>query len=372
MSRSPESRLLLPIFARAVAGLYGSRLRRIVTRSVSEVAKSWPRLRFGLLWIVVIATASGILPSGRPLLAQPPATPQAAADFPSPTSLAELKDLNERVKALVAKVRPAVVQVSGGSGVVISAEGLVMSVAHVGVRAGRPVTFVFPDGRRAEGKTLGNDKMGDAGLMQITSPGSWPHVDVAKPEDIRLGEWCVALSYPISFDQRQRHLTVRLGRVYHHCPLDISSDCAIMGGDSGGPLFDMQGRVIGISSTCGNSLLENRHISVDRFQRFWDRLLKGDDLEELEPSQGAVFGVESDPDVDLVRIVRVVPDGAADKAGVRVGDLIIRFAGKQIHTFQDLASEVRAHKPGQKVDVEIQRGEEVLKISVTLGKAESK
>jgi S1-C subfamily serine protease len=108
-------------------------------------------------------------------LQQTSAAQLTSADVPSPTSLAELKAVNERVKALAAKVRPAVVQVSGGSGVVVSADGLVMSVAHVGSRAGRRVTFTFPDGRRANGVTLGNDKMGDAGLMRITDPGKWPH-----------------------------------------------------------------------------------------------------------------------------------------------------------------------------------------------------
>ena len=265
--------------------------------------------------------------------------------------------MNEHVKALVAKVRPAVVQVSGGSGVVISADGLVMSRGprRRPCRPARDVRLSRRPPRR--GVTLGNDKMGDAGLMRITDRGNWPHVEVAKPEDIRLGEWCVALSYPISFDQQQRHPSVRLGRVYHHCPLDVSSDCTIMGGDSGGPLFDMQGRVIGISSTCGNSLLENRHISVDRFQRYWDRLLKGEDMDELEPGLGARLGVESDPDVDEARLSGVVPDGPAAKAGVKAGDVVIKFAGKQIHTFQDLTAEVRKYKPGEKVEVELHRGE---------------
>ncbi|MGO9115831.1 MAG: S1C family serine protease [Thermoguttaceae bacterium] len=326
-----------------------------------------------LLPILALALAGlRALPGDHALRAQPPAAQQVAADVSSPTSLAELKDLNNRVKALVEKVRPAIVQVSGGSGVVISADGLVMSVAHVGDHAGRPLVFVLPDGRRVRGVTLGNDRGGDAGLMRITDRGNWPHVEVAKPEDIRLGEWCVAVSYPISFDRQQRHLSVRLGRVYHHDVLEISSDCAIMGGDSGGPLFDMQGRVIGISSTCGNLLDENRHVSIDRFRRYWDRLLKGEDMDDLEPGYGAVLGVASDPDVDAARLGEVKPDGPAARAGAKAGDVVTKFAGKEIRTFQDLTAEVRQHKPGEKLEVELHRGEVVLKISVTLGKAETK
>ena len=323
--------------------------------------------RFAWTFVAWLALAA-LLPSGASVMAQTPAAEPAVVDVPSPASLEELKTVNERVKALVAKVRPAVVQVSGGSGVVISADGLVMSVAHVGGHARRPVTFTFPNGRRARGVTLGNDKMGDAGLMRITDRGNWPHVEVAKPEDIKLGEWCVALSYPISFDLQQRHLSVRLGRVYHHCELDISSDCAIMGGDSGGPLFDLEGRVIGISSTCGNSLLENRHVSVDRFLRYWDRLVKGDDMDELEPGQGAIVGVESDPEVDQARLGNVVPNGPADKAGVKLGDVVVKFAGKDIHTFRDLTAEVRLHKPGETLEMEVQRGDTIKKFSVTLEK----
>lgn len=134
----------------------------------------------------------------------------------------------------------------------------------------------------------------------------------------------------------------------------------------------MQGRVIGISSTCGSSLLENRHVSVDRFGRYWDRLLKGEDLDELEPGLGAVLGVESDPDADEARLGGVEPNGPAAKAGVKAGDVVIQFAGKEIRSFEDLSAEVRRRKPGEKVEVELHRGEAVLKISVTLGKAETK
>ncbi len=292
----------------------------------------------------------------------------SAPELSSLHSLAELKSLDDRVKKLVEAVRPCVVEVSGGSGVIVSADGLVLSVAHVSQRAGRPVTFTFPDGRRVRGITLGTDKTGDACLMKITEKGGpWTYVAMAKPDDIKTGEWCAAISYPVSFSS-QRHATVRLGRVYHHCEIDISSDCTIMGGDSGGPLFDLAGRVIGISSTCGTSVLENQHVAIDRFQRLWERLLNGEDMTGIDPGYGAALGVDNEPSARDSRLGGVKADGPAEKAGLKVGDVITRIGDKEIRRFEDIAAQIRLHKPDEKIEIEFRRGDDVKKVTITLGK----
>ena len=121
----------------------------------------------------------------------PPArAQQAVADVPSPPAW-PTEGLERPRQDAGAKGRPAVVQVSGGSGVVIDADGLLTCAAHVGGHAGRPVMFVFPDGRRAHGVTLGNDKMGDAGLMRITDrgPGRTSRLPSQKTSSSVSGAW---------------------------------------------------------------------------------------------------------------------------------------------------------------------------------------
>ena len=163
---------------------------------------------------------------------------------------------------------------------------------------------------------------------------------------------------------------MRLGRVYHHCEYDIGSDCTIMGGDSGGPVFDLEGRVIGIGSTCGDSLLENRHVSVDRFRRYWDRLVNRartwkTSIRATAQSWASIPCRGSDePKLGAIKCGRNGGEG-----GMKAGDVVTRFAGKRIRTFSDLMAEVRMHKPGEKLQMEVRRGKDgAKKFEVTLEK----
>ncbi len=292
-----------------------------------------------------------------------PASRPAMGEVKTP---ADLKALEARVRAVVERVRPAIIQVSGGSGVIVSPDGLVMSVAHVGGRANRPVTFTFPDGRRVRGVTLGNDREADAALMKITDKGPWPFVPLASPDDVTPGQWCIAMSYPVSF-ARRRAPVVRLGRVLRSTPVSVVTDCVIMGGDSGGALLDLDGRVIGISSRCNDSVRFNLHVPTSRFRLNWDRLARGEDFDP--PGRFAFLGVAADQDDDQPRIGTIFPGSAADKAGLKVGDIVLSFAGRRIKQFEDLPPLVRRQKPGQKVSLEVRRDDKTLKFEVTLGSA---
>jgi serine protease Do len=158
--------------------------------------------------------------------------------------------------------------------VIISGDGLVLTAGHVCGAPGRKVRFTFPSGKTAQGKTLGADMDADTGLMRITDTGPWPHVPIGDLDQADLGDWVLALGHPGGFDLK-RSLVVRLGRIIRVTSEALQTDCTISPGDSGGPLFDMHGRVIGIHSYIRGSVTENYHVPVTDYLETWPRLVEG-------------------------------------------------------------------------------------------------
>jgi serine protease Do len=297
--------------------------------------------------------------------AQVVSTSSDSANAAAVIDIEKLRDLEKRTLETIEKVTPCIVAVSGGSGVVVSEDGLVLTVAHVGQRAGRTVTMTFPDGRRVRGKTLGNDEGVDAGMIQISQEGKWPHVELGKSADLQVGQWCLAMGYPVTFD-RGKPPAVRIGRIQRNATTAIVTDCTIMGGDSGGPLFDMNGKLVGVGSRCDNRLTINIHVPIDCYRSFWDRLADSEDFDS-QNEEVAYLGVRPDDEAEEAKIVEVFEDTGAEKAGIRVGDVIVRFGDTQIDAAEDLTRLIRRQRPGDAVKVEVRRGEKRVELTVTLG-----
>jgi S1-C subfamily serine protease len=197
-----------------------------------------------------------------------------------PESVADLRAIEQHVTKLVEQVLPATVALQVGraqaSGVIVSADGYILTAAHVIERPGRSVTVIFSNGRTAQGKTLGMNPQVDGGLVQITDQGPWPFAPIA-PHDVtpKPGDWCLALGHPGGFQPR-RSPPVRLGRVIDTDRAIIRTDCTITMGDSGGPLFDMEGRVIGIHSRIADETTINLHVPAATYQDAWDVLKAGE------------------------------------------------------------------------------------------------
>src|SRR5262249_53596347 len=130
------------------------------------------------------------------------------------------------------------------------------------------------------------------------------------------------------------------------------------GGDSGGPLFDMTGKVIGIHSRIAGPLTANIHVPVDTYRENWVRLVNAED---------PYIGVVGDPESKDCKILEVGPGSPAGRAGLKGNDAVVRFDGRRISDFESLRAQVQLKRVGQRVDVEVLRGEETVNLQVVIG-----
>ncbi len=299
-----------------------------------------------------------------------------------PGTIDDLRAMEQHQRWLAEKVTPSTVGVrvgaAQGSGVIISADGYVLTAAHVAGRPGRPVQFVLHDGRIATGVTLGLNRRMDAGMMRITSEEiggekieTWPHAEMGDSSSLKEGQWCMATGHPGGY-QRDREPVVRFGRVLLVQDSVIRSDCKLVGGDSGGPLFDVYGNVIAIHSRIGGRLTDNLHVPVDSYRDDWDRLAAGEEwgrFPGMQRQRGPYLGVTGDPEGDEARVVSVAADTPAAKAGIQPDDLIVRFNDQDVPDFRALQALVGMTRPGQKVTVELIRDGETIELEVEIGRS---
>ncbi len=230
------------------------------------------RLLAGLCLIPLLVIA--VQAAGPPTRQDDPTRPSERFTMGTPKSLADLRRLEERVQWTIKRVMPSVVGFGGGSAVIVSKEGMALTVAHVGGKSGRDATFIFPDGKRAKGKTLGNWAGVDAGMAKITDKGEFPFTPMGKSSELKVGQWVVTMGFPISFSKGMKP-PVRVGRIVSLSATTIVTDCPMMGGDSGGPIFNLDGEVIGQNSRTANNY--NVHVPVDVYRDNWKRMLAGED-----------------------------------------------------------------------------------------------
>jgi serine protease Do len=303
-----------------------------------------------------------------------PADTAAVLKKKYPESVADLRAIQDQVQAVTAIGRAATVGIdiggAAGSGVVVSADGLVLTAGHVVTEPNLPVTFLFADGRRAWGVTLGLNRVLDSGMMRITDPGPWPFVPLAKAGELANGEWVITLGQPNGFDS-DRAPPVRLGRVLSYDDEVINTDCTLVGGDSGGPLLNLRGELVGIHSRIGRGITSNYHVPVAAYHNDWSRLLAshawGQDIGvEDEAYARPLLGIAGhDEEVGCV-VTQVFPGLPADEAGIRVGDVLLAINETEITTFRALAMDIAGRAAGEKLKLKVRRGEAEQVVEVKL------
>ena len=207
----------------------------------------------------------------------------------TPANTSDLRDIEAAVKDVVKRAMPCTVGVrvglSRGSGVIISEDGYVLTAAHVIGQPNLPAIIEFPDGREVPARTLGMHTSVDGALVKISEEGKWPHATLVGFDNFpETGDWCVCLGHPQGLQQK-RAAPVRVGRIIDVRDDVIRSDCPLTGGDSGGPLFDIHGRVIGINSRISNDVTENLHGPALACREVWGRLKKAEIYPPPAPSK---------------------------------------------------------------------------------------
>ncbi len=196
-----------------------------------------------------------------------------------------------------------------------------LCAGHVVGAPGQEAVIIFADGKRNKAKTLGVHQTADAGLLRLSDPGPWANVELGHSAGLEKGSWCVALGHPLGY-QAERPPAVRVGRVLRAEVTSIQTDCPMVAGDSGGPLLDLEGKVIGIHSRIAGSAVMNFHVPIETFHTSWDRLVKGEVWEEPLPGRdsnevkGAFRPVIAS---NTTCVVRIKCDGTDAALGTIVG-----------------------------------------------------
>jgi serine protease Do len=167
------------------------------------------------------------------------------------------------------------------SGVVVTEDGVIITAAHA-TKPNEAYWVTFPDGREFPAIGIGRIASLDAAMIKITVPGKYPHAEMGWSSSMKINEPCISIAYPGSLTPQRA--MIRLGVVVAHGTQRakmMQTTCLMEPGDSGGPVFDLYGRVVGIRSNILESVTENFDVPVDNFRKYWSSLLKPVDYKVL-------------------------------------------------------------------------------------------
>lgn len=271
-----------------------------------------------------------------------------------------------------------------GSGFIISADGYVVTNNHV-ISAGNQkgvvvesITVTLPDRREFKAKLIGNDTLSDLAVLKIDGQTNLPFVKFGDSSATRVGDWVVAIGNPFGLGGS---VTAGIVSAVHRAAGQfdrfIQTDASINRGNSGGPMFDLNGNVIGINSQIlsptGGNVGIGFAIPAEQAQPIIATLMKGAQvkrgylgvgIQQITPEMAEAFGVERGVG-EIINDIR--PGEAAEKAGIKQGDVVVKIGDKDVTPDQTLSLLTSSIAPGTRVPFVVIRDGQRLTIPVTLG-----
>lgn len=297
-------------------------------------------------------------------------------DLKAPESRKDLETIQKAVEHALPKARAATVCIEikdgSGTGVIVSEDGLVLTAAHVATGVKKKVTVVLEDGTRLKAETLGLVADKDAAMIRILEKGTYPFVEMDRADTTRLGDWVFSLGHSGGFD-KERGSVVRLGRLVRIANATFQSDCMLIGGDSGGPLFDLSGKLVGIHSRVGQQLQVNMHVPMSEFIANWEGMTKGEFIGEgpyaEKPVKGNGFlglATEARPGGGL-KVTKVGSKSPAEEAGIKAGDVLLKLNGAALEKREQMQDLLKEMSAGDELTLETERDGKSITHTLELG-----
>ena len=261
-----------------------------------------------------------------------------------------------------------------GSGFVLDSEGHIVTNEHV-VEGAERVAVVFANGDREQARVVGSDASTDVAVVRLEDRDrDLTPLPLGSADALQIGDSVVAIGSPFGL---QGTVTAGIVSALHRelrapngFTIDgaIQTDAALNSGNSGGPLLDVRGRVVGVNSQIqtgtGGNVGIGYAVPIETAKRIAEQLIAEGRVEH------AYLGVQLDgarSAADEARIVSTVAGGPADEAGLRAGDIVTKADGRAIQSGSDLRAAIDAKRPGDRLSLEVRRGDETRTVTVELG-----
>ncbi len=270
-------------------------------------------------------------------------------------------------------------QMALGSGFVISSDGYIVTNNHV-IDNAKTIKVTLDDGTELSAKLIGADAKSDLAVVKVTAPKPLTTVTWGDSDRLRAGDQILAIGNPFGIGTTvTAGIVSARGRDLHSGPYDdfIQIDAPINHGNSGGPLVDIDGKVVGINTAIyspnGGSVGVGFAIPSDQAQKIVAKLMKDGSIKhgfigvQIQPVTGDVANAVGLAKAEGALVAKVEPDTPAAKAGVRAGDVITALGGAPVTAPRDLSRKVADLSPGEKTKLTVWREGESRELAMTIG-----